>query len=539
MTDPNILATLAALLMLLAFYSPLQFAPAVVTGLDGLLPKKPERKPWEELLMFKKGGGKAPAPDPAVGIAAMKNAQLGEEWLKFAKDQFEVANERQVELDDLTKRVGESQLATQDKANQWADEDRASSKEDRQWALGERDKFVGLADDLRARADGIGQFADQYRGWANEDRAFAGQLRDDYNKFRPVNDKIISDAMSWDSNSRLASRAAEARADVINSGASAQQQNERAMSSMGVNPNSGRFQGASRLSALQTGLSAANAQNATRAAVRNEAVGMRQNAASLGQNILGQSQNAAQIANSTASLGNATESLGLEATRTGMAADGMAMGAAGFGAGQYNVGLGAAGLGVNAGAAAQSGALANHGSSVGNAGIVGQGYQGAMSGYSSQANILNQQHQNQLQAWSANQQAAGAGIGGLMSGLGTLGGAAIEAGIMFGSSKEIKTKKKPVKGALQAVNGLPVESWEYTKDGQRRPVAANVIPPDDKRHVGTYAQDFARETGIGDGKTIPVQDAIGVTMKAIQELDQKVEKIAAKGGKRTKQRATA
>jgi hypothetical protein len=534
MTDPNILAALAALLMLLAFYSPLQFAPAVVTGLDDLVPKKPERKPWEDLLMFKKGGGDAPAPDPNIGKAALKNAQLGEEWLTFAKDQFDIANDRQIELDDLTKRIGESQLATQDKMNQWADEDRSNAMADREWALGERDKFSNLANDLRGRADDIAGQASIYRGWAQEDREFAKDLREDYDKFRPVNDKIISDSMNWDSKSRLADRAAEARADVMTAGAAAQQQNERAMASMGINPNSGRFQSGTRLAALQTGLTAAGAQNAARSQARNEAVGMRQNAAALGQNVLGQSQNATQIANSTASLANVTDGLSLDATKTGMAADGMSMGAAGFAAGQYNAGLGAAGLGVNSGAAAQSGALANHGSFVGNTGIVGQGYQGAMSGYSNQANILNQQHQNQLQAWSANQQAAGAGIGGLFGAIGSGIGAFAAL-----SDKDAKTKKKPVKGALEAVKGLPVEAWEYTKEGQKREVAADIIPADDKRHIGTYAQDFARETGIGDGKSIPLQDAIGITMKAVQELDDKVERVAAKGGKRTKQRAAA
>ena len=32
-------------------------------------------------------------------------------------------------------------------------------------------------------------------------------------------------------------------------------------------------------------------------------------------------------------------------------------------------------------------------------------------------------------------------------------------------------------------------------------------------------------TGKGDGTSIPIVDAIGVTMKAVQELDQKVEKL--------------
>ncbi|MGA0525438.1 hypothetical protein ACO2WH_26715, partial [Escherichia coli] len=75
-----------------------------------------------------KGGGDAPAPDPNVGVAALKNAELGQNWLDFAKQQFDVGNVRQADMDALTKRVTEQQLATQDQTNQWAQEDRARYK---------------------------------------------------------------------------------------------------------------------------------------------------------------------------------------------------------------------------------------------------------------------------------------------------------------------------------------------------------------------------------------------------------------------------
>lgn len=524
-----------------------------------------------------KGGGSAPKPDPQIGAAALRQAQLGEDWLAFAKEQFGIANERQQGLDELTRRIGESQLATQDMVNQWAQEDRTSAMADREWALGQRDaalersnrfydlsgnlldsvgRYTDRANAINSQASQLSAIAGQYRNWANQDRRFALDLREDYDKFRPVNERLISDAMNWDSDARLADRAAEARADVLASSAAAQQAQQRQMASMGVNPNSGRFQSADRLAALQTGLSAAGAQNAARSQARQEAVGMRQGVATLGQNVLGQSHNAAALAGNTASLANATDSLGLTArqlanatdalgldvTRTsmaadqlGMASDSQAMGAAGFAAGQYNAGLGAAGLGVNAGSAAQGGALANQSSFLANAGLMGQGYQGAMGGYANQANILNSQYQNQLQAWSANQQASAQGAAGLWGAVGS--GLGMYAAMA--SSKDIKTKKKPVKGALQAVKGLPVESWEYTKEGQKRPISANMIPPDGNRHIGPYAEDFARETGIGDGKTIPIQDAIGITMKAVQELDDKVDAIAGKKSGRTRAKERA
>ena len=65
---------------------------------------------------------------------------------------------------------------------------------------------------------------------------------------------------------------------------------------------------------------------------------------------------------------------------------------------------------------------------------------------------------------------------------------------------------------------MPVEKWKY-KEG------------DDTEHMGTYAEDFTKATGTGDGKRIEAVDAIGITMKAVQDLDKKVEKLAVGLGK--------
>lgn len=63
---------------------------------------------------------------------------------------------------------------------------------------------------------------------------------------------------------------------------------------------------------------------------------------------------------------------------------------------------------------------------------------------------------------------------------------------------------------------MPVEKWRY-KEGTGM---------DDAEHVGPYAEDFKEATGLGDGKTINVVDAIGITMGAIQELSRKVDNLA-------------
>ena len=143
----------------------------------------------------------------------------------------------------------------------------------------------------------------------------------------------------------------------------------------------------------------------------------------------------------------------------------------------------------------------------------GTGFQGAMSGYGQQASILNQDYQNRRQAWADGQ----SGAQGLMGAVGTIAGAYGPQLMTLLSSKEVKTDKAPVGDgkALGAIRKMPVETWRY------KPGAG-----DENAHVGTYAEDFAAATGAGDGKSIPIIDAIGVTMGAIKDLDRKVEKIA-------------
>lgn len=415
MHDPSIALMLSALLLLLLPQA-LQFASANEAEPEQAAP---ERKPWQELLMFKKDV-KAPEADPNIGKAALENAELGKEWLSFAREQFDIANERQAELDELTKRIGQQQVEMSDRQMQWSAEDRQ-----------------------------------RYR-----------------DQFQPLEERFVEEASTWDSQERQAERAAEAKADVLQNAAAQRAASQRQAASMGVNPASGRFQGLDRAGELQTALAAAGAQNQARDQVRKEGMAMRADAVNIGRGLPAQSAQAASI-------------------------------------------------GLSAGNSALAGAQGAHGAFMGNTQIMGQGFQGAMSGNSSMANILNQQHQNQLQAWAANKQATSQMVGDIA----TLGTAALML-----SSKDKKADKKPVKGALQAIKGLPVESWKYKPEAQGK-APPGVVPPDNKRHIGPYAEDFKKQTGRGDGKTIPLQDAIGITMKAVQELDDKVEKVV-RGNKR-------
>ena len=228
----------ASLMLLLAIAlmargNPFQFAPALAGFPSDCEPPKPERKAWEDLMMFKKGGGgsSAPAPDPQIGQAAVMQAQTGQDWLNFAKEQFAVGNERQAVIDELTGKVTEAQLKGMNDAN-----DRA----DQQW---KRYQEV----------------------------------------FLPAQDKYIEEAMNWDSKERQDNLAAEAKADVLSNAAAAKQSNARNMASMGVSPTSGRYAGVDRATDLGTALAAAGAQNTARNQVRTQGLALKEGVANMAQ----------------------------------------------------------------------------------------------------------------------------------------------------------------------------------------------------------------------------------------------------------------
>lgn len=363
--------------------------------------------------MGKKGGSsKAPKPDPRIAQAAQKQADLGQDWLSFAKDAFEQSKARQETIDKQTA-------------------------------------------DVMAQQQGV---ADQQLKWAQQDR-------DRYNNvFVPAQDKFVNTAMNYDTPEKQEEAAAEASADVQNSAAKAQEAQARNAASMGVNPASGRYAGIDQNTVMNTALANAGAQNQARQLVRDKALGLQYQAANMG-NMLPQQSN---------------QTMGL-----------------GLGAGSDAIGL-----------AQRNQQLFN-----GSTGIVNSGYAGAMSGYQGMSNSLNNLYGNQLSAWQAqNQQNAQKA-----SGLGSfLGGVAGIASSFLPSDKNLKTNKRRLRAGagLEAVNSMPIDTWEY------KPGVA-----DEGEHIGTYAQDFKKATGKGDGKTIPVVDAVGISMKAIQDLSKEVKNI--------------
>jgi len=347
---------------------------------------------------------------------------------------------------DADPRIGEAALKNAETGRQWKEfaEKQFARESDRQ-------------EDIDAMTKKIGQqqleTSKRTSEWSQEDRQRYEE------QYRPLEDDLLEDAKTWDSGERQEKMAAEAKADVLTNAQQSKESNRRSMASMGIKPGSGRYAGIERASDFNTTLAAAGAENTARNTARSQGVAMRADAANMGRGLPSQ---AAQGA-----------SLGLQAGNSAQ--------------GQY----------LNAAGNARA-----------NTGIMSQGYSGQMQGNTSMANIMNQQHSNELQAWSANQQASGAA----MSGIGQMVGSGV--GAYMASSKDYKTDKKKLKGmALDAIKSMPIERWRY-KDGHG----------DGGEHIGGYAEDFKRETGSGDGKSIPVVDAIGVTMKAVQELDEKIDR---------------
>lgn len=374
-------------------------------------PEEEKEAEWEKNVMFKKGGGTTVQSDPNVGKAAMKQAELGEDWLKFANEQFAVANERQKQQDQIANEVSQQQLD--------------ASKQAQGWATKDRQRYEGT--------------------------------------FIPLQDEFIKQAQNWDSPERQQQMAAEAKADVLTSASQQRGATQRQMAGMGVNPTSGRYAGVDRAGENATALAAAGAQNNARNTVRNQAMSLKGDAINLGSG-----------------LGvNPATSLGLSSS------------------------TGSAAFGTTAANNSQAAGLGN---------MVGAGYQGAMNGYNSQASILNQQQQNKLQAQQMKNQSSSS----LWGGIGSLAG----MGMMAFSSKKLKENKKPIEdgAALDAVNSMPVEEWKY-KDGVS----------DGGEHIGPYAEDFARVTGKGDGKMINMMDSLGLTMKAVQDLSKKVDRLSSGG----------
>lgn len=361
-------------------------------------------------ICFGKGGGSAPAADPQVGRAALMQAKTGEDWLTFAKEQFAESTVRQTAIDALSTRVTEQQIQSQDKANKWSAEDRdiaqAWGKENRDLAKNTFNDSLNKANS--AREKGL-EYEKSFNDRATKQYAFADEQQQRYKStFQPVEDKLAKDAMSWDSDARQAEMAAQARSDVMNNAAIADQQRNRQMASMGVDPRSGRFDATGRANGLLTALSAAGAQNTARDTTRQQGIALRGQAAGIGQQVNSNAQQAnamgVQATGAAHQAALSGDAAAMQWNNLGLAARGVGSTSAGLASG--SMGYDGLGLGVQAGSSALNSSIAASASANANTQVMAQGFQGAMNGYAGQASTLNNQYSNQISAQNTSNQAA-------------------------------------------------------------------------------------------------------------------------------------
>ncbi|MGA2246252.1 MAG: tail fiber domain-containing protein [Verrucomicrobiota bacterium] len=84
----------------------------------------------------------------------------------------------------------------------------------------------------------------------------------------------------------------------------------------------------------------------------------------------------------------------------------------------------------------------------------------------------------------------------------------------YASDRNLKTGFASIqpRDILDRLAALPIEAWRYTNE------------PPDIHHIGPMAQDFQAAFGLGtDGKIIYFADASGVTLAAIQGLNEKLD----------------
>jgi hypothetical protein len=358
----------------------------------------------------------APAPDPGIGLAAQQNAAIAKETLDYYKA-------KDAEMKPYT------------------------------------DKAIQMALD---QAQVQTETAKKQNDMADETYQYTKDT------FRPLEQKIATDALGYDTAERRDSEAAQAQADIGSAGDAMRTTLAREVASRGGDVNSGNFTAALSNAGVRETAAKAGAGNQARKNV--EAVGAAKlaDAASLGRNIA--STNATQTQ-----------------------------------------------LGINAG-----------NSAVGNAQVPGQiglsqsaamnGAAGtAIQGNSSSGNLLLGQYQaqnsagNNSGAWGALGSVAGQALGG------PVGGALATKFIT--SDKNAKKNIKPISGkmSLEAVRKTPVSKWDYKKGRG-----------DSGSHIGPMAQDVKKSLGDASapgGKKIDLISLNGHTMAAVQQLDKSVTEL--------------
>jgi hypothetical protein len=380
---------------------------AFFPGLGGVAEKVGER-----LL-----GGAPEAPE-GMGMSAADAAALGHESLDFQKKVYEEQKTRQTGLDELTKNVVKNYLDTQTKES------------------GRSDEYYNYM----------------------------------MNTFRPVEQSLVGEANSFDTEAKRAELAGKAGADVEQTAAASDEAARRDAARFGINPSDAAFSEGLAGSALNKTIMKVGAMNQARQQARAEGRAFKFDVTNLGRGLPQAAASSTQLAT------------------------------------QSNAGAMGAGVVPSANARANAGTVnAGYGTAIGGQGVAGNIYSNLYSG-----NLRGQQ-----QSFDQMTNLIGSGLA--------------LAGI---SSRKTKHRVGRVADGevVKAIRTMPVDRWRYKPGAglaahKRASEGKATIVPDAAEHVGPYAEDFQKRFGVGDGKTINVIDAIGVTFAAMKGLAKEVDKL--------------
>lgn len=329
----------------------------------------------------KGGGGSAPSPDPNIGIAQRQMAQIQQDYLEQFKSEVWPAMKAQAEKQDAR-----------------ADEQFALDKETQRFQS-------GIA-------------KEQYQRYTDV--------------YKPLQDKLIGQAQGYNTQGNFERQAALAMGDVKDQFTQQREQQNMQMRSYGINPSSGRYQGANNAAGVMEAASSASAATKARNAAEQLGWAKSMDALALGSGVFGN-----------------------QATSTGLA---LTAGNQALNAGQTSM----ANYGALGSASAQATGTANQGwGTIGQLGV---------SKYNADVN-----------AYSATQQANAANNAAMGSTLGSLAG----AGAYYLKGSDIRAKENiELVGYLP--NGLAIYEYEYKPEFKDRKFFGH------GRHRGVMAHEVER-----------------------------------------------
>lgn len=345
-----------------------------------------------------------------------------------------------------------------------------TGKEALEWFKAEYANTADERDAANTRANAI---SDAQLATMNQQNAIAKDYYD-YSKdtFRPLEQRMVTDAQNYDTPERREAAAATAAADVQMAADTQRNALSRSLQRSGVAPDSTASQVMMQRGGLETARMSAGAQNAARKEVETMGHARMMDAASLGRNL--PSQQAAAVQTGTTA-GNSS----VNASQQGLA------------------------------------------SATSGADMLSNGFNTAMSGYKGAGQLYGQMATNanneSTAAWGSLGSVIGAGLGAYASYAAL---AASDEGIKSDTGKKANTARM-----LVEVEDTPIhEGWRYdpSKGG-----------PDDGGilHDGPMAADVQRVMGdkvAPGGRMIDLISMNGKTMGAVQELSKRVKRVEAR-----------